>query len=217
MRKQYLLFDLDGTLTDPQEGITKSVAYALESYGIHVEDRTQLNKFIGPPLAASFMKYYGMDEEQAAGAVVKYREYFGVRGKFENEVYEGIPQLLQQLKDAGKTLIVATSKPTVYSRQIMEHFELDQYFDDIQGSELNGERAEKSEVIAYALEQNGITEKDQVLMIGDREHDMIGALKCKVDAVGVLYGYGCREEFEKNGAVKIAATVKELGEILAEL
>ena len=214
MNKKYIFFDLDGTLTDPQEGITKSVQHALKSYGIIVEDRSQLNKFIGPPLDWSFEEFYGFSHEQAVEAVGRYREHFGVKGKFENEVYEGIPKLLGKLKEAGKILIVATSKPTYYSKQILEHFDLAKYFSDVQGSEMNGERTDKAEVIAYAMKQNHIVDPDEIIMVGDREHDMIGARKNGIQPVGVLYGYGTREELEKSGAAFIAQSVEDLERIL---
>ncbi|WP_394922968.1 HAD family hydrolase [uncultured Robinsoniella sp.] len=214
MDKKYLLFDLDGTLTDPQEGITNSVAYALSKYGIHVEDRTSLNKFIGPPLKDSFMEYYGFPKAQAEEAVWKYREYFNEDGIFENKVYPGIPKMLQRLKEQGKILIVATSKPTVYAKRILERFELIQYFEDVQGSEMDGSRTKKDEVIRYALEQNKISDKAQAVMIGDREHDIIGACKCGLDSIGVLFGYGSRKELEDCGAGQIVDSVSMLEEIL---
>lgn len=214
MDKKYMLFDLDGTLTDPQEGITNSVAYALEQYGIHVEDRSSLNKFIGPPLKDSFMEYYGFAEDRAEEAVWKYREYFNEDGIFENKVYPGIPQMLQRLNDQGKILIVATSKPTVYAKRILKRFELSQYFADVQGSEMDGRRTKKEEVISYALEQNQITDNAQAVMIGDREHDIIGAKKCGLDSIGVLFGYGSREELEGCGAGQIVDTVQMLEDLL---
>lgn len=214
MDKKYMLFDLDGTLTDPQEGITNSVAYALEQYGIHVEDRSSLNKFIGPPLKDSFMEYYGFAEDRAEEAVWKYREYFNEDGIFENKVYPGIPQMLQRLNDQGKILIVATSKPTVYAKRILVRFELSQYFADVQGSEMDGRRTKKEEVISYALEQNQITDNAQAVMIGDREHDIIGAKKCGLDSIGVLFGYGSREELEGCGAGQIVDTVQMLEDLL---
>ena len=211
---EYILFDLDGTLTDPTEGITKSVAYALESFGIHVEDLDSLCKFIGPPLKESFMVYYELDDAQGDQAVEKYRERFAVTGLFENKVYPGIREMLELLKEQGKTLLVATSKPSIYARQILEHFDLMKYFTFLSGSELDGTRVDKAEVITYALQENKIQDLSKVIMIGDREHDIIGANKNGIDSIGVLYGYGCREEFEKNHASYVAKQVEELKEIL---
>lgn len=211
---KYILFDLDGTLTDPKEGITKSVAYALESYGIHVEDLDSLCKFIGPPLKDSFVKYYGFEDAKAEEAVEKYREYFKPYGVYENKVYEGVDNLLIKLKEGGKVVVLATSKPTVFARTILEYFDLMKYFDVVCGSELDGSRVKKGDVITYALEQAKVTDKSQAVMIGDREHDIIGAKQNGLDSIGVLYGYGCMEEFKEHGADAVAATVDELIEML---
>lgn len=211
---QYILFDLDGTLTDSQVGITTCVAYALEDFGIHIENLEELKKFIGPPLKESFMKFYNLTDEEGDKAVEKYRERFSTIGLYENEVYEGIPLLLERLKNQGKTLLVATSKPTVYSEKILEHFGLNHYFLFVAGSELDGTRVNKEEVIQYALEENGITDLEKVVMIGDKEHDMIGAKVCGVDSIGVLYGFGDREELEQQEATYIAETVNDLEKIL---
>lgn len=210
MKKQYLLFDVDGTLTDPMEGITKSVQYALRTYGIEVEDLNQLCCFIGPPLRDSFMEYYGFDKAKAGEAVERYREYFCDTGIFENEVYPGIEELLRQLKDSGRQLFTASSKPEVFVRRILEHFHLDTCFDFIGGADLEEKRVKKADVIRYVLEENGIEELDRVLMIGDREHDVQGAKKIGIESMGVLYGYGSREELEKAGADYIIDTVDNL-------
>lgn len=214
MTKQYLLFDLDGTLTDSMEGIANSVLYALEHFGIHEEDMQKVRSFIGPPLKDTFMNAYGFDEKKADEAVEKYREYFSAKGLLENAVYPGIPELLAELKAAGKTLLVATSKPTVYSRRILEHFDLMKYFSDVQGSNLDGSRAKKDEVIEYVLEENGISDRSAAVMIGDRKHDVLGGKKCGLDTVGVLYGFGSRQELEAAGAEEIAEDVVNLGRIL---
>lgn len=211
---QYVLFDLDGTLTDPKEGITKSVAYALKSYGIQVDDLDSLCKFIGPPLKDSFAKYYGFSEEQSMEAIEKYREYFKPYGVYENKVYEGVENLLSELVKCGKRVILATSKPTVFAKEILEHFHLAEYFTCVVGSELDGTRVKKAEVVAYALEQSGAADKSQVVMVGDREHDIIGAKENEIDCIGVLYGYGDRAEHEAAGADYIIETVKELEEFL---
>lgn len=211
---RYILFDLDGTLTNPKIGITLSVAYALESFGIHVEDPDTLCKFIGPPLKESFMRYYGMSEEEAVRTVEKYRERFGKTGIFENEVYNGIPEMLKDLKAQGKILATASSKPEFYVRQILDHFGLSQYFTVIAGSEMNGERTKKAEVIQYTMEQLGVKASKEIIMVGDREHDIIGAKEQGVTSVGVLYGFGCKEELEKHGADYIVESVHDLGNLL---
>ena len=218
MEKNIIFFDLDGTLTDPMIGITSSVQYALKAYGIMEEDLTKLIPFIGPPLKNSFMEFYGFPEEQAEEAIYKYREYFAVKGLFENRVYEGIPEMLGQLKKAGKKLYVATSKPEEFARQILEHFQLDHYFDYIGGASMDEVRVRKGDVIAYTMEQAGIEDADrsQMVMVGDREHDVLGAKEQHMDCVGVLFGYGPREELEAAGVWKIAANLDELTKILLE-
>lgn len=215
--KQYILFDLDGTLTDPMVGITKSVQYALCAYGIEETDLKKLCPFIGPPLRDSFMKFYGFSESQATEAIGKYREYFSVTGLFENMEYPGIRDLLAGLKAMGKKLYVATSKPELYSRQILEHFRLAEYFEFIGGANMDETRVKKGDVIRYVLEENHITDSGEVVMIGDREHDIIGAAENKIDSIGVLYGYGTYEELEQAGAGQIVKTVKELDHLLTGL
>ena len=210
----YVLFDLDGTLTDPAEGITNSVAYALNKYGIEVADKTTLNVFIGPPLSESFRKYFKFSILQSIDAVTKYREYYHDRGIFENRLYDGIPQLLASLKAAGKTVIMATSKPTVYAERIAVHFDIKKYFDIIVGSELDGTRIDKAEVIKEALRQAGDPATEKCIMIGDRLHDVNGAKKTGLRCIGVLYGYGGREELTEAGADMLAETVNDLYDLI---
>lgn len=214
MKKEHLLFDLDGTLTDPKEGITKSVQYALRFFGIEVENPDDLCYFIGPPLKESFMKYYKFNEEDAQKALEVFREYFSVTGIFENRVYEGIGQVLNSLVHSGKKLYVASSKPEVFVRQILEHFELDSYFTFMGGADLAETRVRKADVIDYVLKECSITNLEDVIMIGDREHDILGAKEIGIDSVGVLYGYGSRLELEKAGADKLAETIFDLQNFL---
>lgn len=210
--KEYrtVLFDLDGTLTDPGTGITNSVAYALKKYGIEISDRTELYKFIGPPLLESFEKYYGFSKEQAREAVDFYREYFRDKGIFENMPYDGVKELLEELKKSGRKIVLATSKPEEFAVRILEHFDLMQYFDVAAGASMDETRTKKAQVIAYALEQCKITDLSQVVMIGDREHDIIGAKQIGIDSIGVLFGYGNREELQKAGATYIAERVDDI-------
>lgn len=210
MSYKTILFDLDGTLTDPGLGITNSVKFALDRFGIHVEDNRELYPFVGPPLIDSFMKFYGLSREQAETAVVYFREYFKDKGIFENVPYEGIKELLSDLKAAGKTLVVATSKPELFARQILEHFEMTAYFTYVAGANFDETRTLKSEVIRYALDSIGLADVSTCVMVGDREHDIIGAKAFGMHSVGVLYGYGSREEFEKAGATHIAESVEAL-------
>ena len=216
MKKRNILFDLDGTLTDPGTGITRSVQYALRYYGIEETRREVLEAFIGPPLKDSFMKYYGFSPRQASEAIDYYREYFQETGIFENQVYPGIRQMLKALKDVGRVLWVATSKPEPFARRILEHFDLDGYFSCVAGASMDETRVKKGEVIAYAIERMGAERREDLVMVGDREHDILGAAENGIDSIGVLYGYGSREELEQASAGRIAKTVWELERMLLE-
>lgn len=217
-RKQYqhVLFDLDGTITDPKEGITNSVKYALASFGIEVNDIRSLYPFIGPPLKTSFKEFYHFTEENAEVAIIKYREYFSKKGIFENEIYNGIDLFLHTLSQKGMKLYLATSKPEPFARQIIEYFKLDTYFCFIGGSTFDSSRSEKEDVIRYVLEENQIADLSNVVMVGDRKYDMIGAKKNGIHAIGVLYGYGDEEELQKAGADQIAADLPMLQRLLLE-
>ncbi|MEY8336833.1 HAD family hydrolase [Lachnospiraceae bacterium 62-35] len=213
MKKKYILFDLDGTLTDPEEGITKAVAYALCSFGIEVTDRRELIPFIGPPLRDSYMEYYGFSQEKAREGVIKYREYFNERGWKENKVYEGIPEMLWILKEKGFRLMVATSKPEVFAVRILEYFGLAQYFEFIGGADLEEIRVRKGDVIRYVMEKMGISPLEAI-MVGDRKHDAIGAEEAGIDCIGVLFGYGSREELEGVQTCYLAESVADLQDYL---
>ena len=214
-RYSNIFFDLDGTLSNPKQGITRSVQYALTSFGFE-SDTEALTKFIGPPLRESFSKFYGFSVEDSERAVAKYREYFAERGIFENEVYLGIPEMLERLATAGKMPVLATSKPQIYAKRILEHFGLAQYFVFVAGCELDGTRDAKAEVIAYALRNLSLA-PENAIMVGDRKHDILGANAHTMDSVGVLYGFGDRAELEKAGAPHIVETVKELEKLLLAL
>lgn len=204
-----VLFDLDGTLTNPGKGITNSVAYSLKKFGIEVEDKNELYKFIGPPLYESFMKYYGFSKEKAETAVSYFREYFRDTGIFENEVYEGIENLLNELRSSGRKIILATSKPEEFAKRILAHFGLDKYFDFAAGATMDSSRVKKGDVIAYALSESGCS-PDNAVMIGDKMHDIQGAKENGLASIGVLFGYGSREELENAGADFIAETVEDI-------
>jgi phosphoglycolate phosphatase len=214
MSYDVILFDLDGTLTDPGEGITNSVAYGLAHFGIAVEDKTTLYSFIGPPLMDSFQQFYGMTEAQAREAIEQYRVYFRAKGMLENLVYPGMAQLLEQLQQAGKTLLVATSKPEVFAVEILQHFGLDGYFTCIAGATLDGSRSTKIDVISHALAQCPGADLSQAVMVGDRKFDILGAQHFGLDSIGVLFGYGSREELTQAGATHLAETVDDLAELL---
>lgn len=215
---QYILFDLDGTLTDPMIGITSSVQYALKSAGIDEPDLQKLTPFIGPPLLDSFMEYYGFTKEQAQQAIEKYRERFSTIGLYENAIYPGIAQMLKNLSKVGIHLAVASSKPAVFVEKILIHFSIRSYFEVVVGSELDGRRTDKTEVVDEALRQLGITEdkKCSCAMVGDRRFDIEGAKVHGVTAIGVSYGYAQGDELEQAEADYVADTVEELEKCLSQ-
>ena len=215
--KKYILFDLDGTIIDPKEGITKSVAYALNKFEIKVDNLNELCKFIGPPLKDSFIEYYNFSEDEAEKAIKYYREYFADRGIYENKLYKGFEDILISLKENNKVLIVATSKPTIFATKILENFNLSKYFTFVSGSNFDGSRVRKSEVIQYALERNNIKDLSEVVMIGDRKHDIYGAKEVGLDSIGVLYGYGDYEELYNSGANYIVNSVEELRALIMDI
>ena len=210
MNYKYYLFDLDGTLTDSGIGITNSVMYALEKFDIHVSDRKELYPFIGPPLADSFQKYFGFNEEQALQAVDYYREYFRAGGIFENAVYEGIPELLGELKNRKATVALATSKPYEFTIQILDHFNLHQYFDVVGAATMDGHISRKADVIAHLLDELGVKDTSSVLMIGDRDQDVEGAKANGLHSAGVLWGYGSMDELMNAGADYIASVPSDI-------
>ncbi|HWR40392.1 MAG TPA: HAD family hydrolase [Patescibacteria group bacterium] len=209
-----LLFDLDGTLTDPKLGITRSVQYALNKFGIHIDRLDALIPFIGPPLLESFQVFYGFEPEKSREAVAYYREYFQQTGIYENAIFPEIPALLTELQSRGKSLLVATSKPTVFAEEVCRHFHIDHFFRFIAGSNLDGSRTVKAEVIAYALEHAPRFQRHQVLMIGDRKHDIIGAAHHQIDSLAVTYGYGSRQELADAQPTYIVDSVAGIAQIV---
>ncbi len=202
------LFDLDGTLTESSDGIFKCFSYALERYGLEIGENKE--RLIGPPIVDSFMDFYGLDKDQAMEAMEIFRERYSVKGLYENQVYDGVEEMLKKLNEAGKRVVVATSKPEVFARKILAHFQLDQYFEFIAGAGLKGVRDAKSEVIEYALENCKITDRSEVLMIGDRKHDVLGAHENGLDCLGILYGFGNRAELEEAKAEYIEEHVEDI-------
>ena len=223
---QYILFDLDGTLTDPKPGITGCVQYALHEMGIEEPDLDRLEVFIGPPLVESFMQFYGMERRLADRAVEKYRERFAVTGIYENELYPGMREMLAGLKAAGCRLAVASSKPEPFVKRILEHFELAAYFDEAVGSGLDGSLSQKEDVVREALRRLGKKEAAEgawsrtgevcpdIVMVGDRKYDVEGARALGLRCVGVAFGYAQPGELEEAGAWRIAEDVETLGRIL---
>ncbi|MBQ2737043.1 MAG: HAD family hydrolase [Clostridia bacterium] len=209
-----VFFDLDGTLVDSGEGVRNSVVYAINKFGIDVENKDSLSCFIGPPLTVSFKTFYGFDDEKADTGVAFYREYYKEKGIFEGYVYEGIEECLKRLKDAGKKIMVATSKPEVFAKMVLEKFGIAKYFDFIAGATIDEKtRSNKIEIMQYAFDSCGVLPKD-VIMVGDRLFDIEGAKHFGMECIAVLYGYGSREEFEQYGAEYIVSTPSDVADIL---
>lgn len=210
-----ILFDLDGTLTDPGLGITNAAMYALKELGYPVPEREALYAFIGPPLHDSFSKYYGMTPAQAEQAVALFRVYFKKQGIHENQLFPGIPEMLEALRRAGKRLVLATSKPEEFARETMAYFGLDRYVPELAGATMGTERSTKGDVIAYALERFQI-DPSTAVMVGDREYDILGAKENGLPAIGVSFGYGSRDELGQAGAIAIADSPAALTKLLLE-
>ena len=209
-----ILFDLDGTIINSEEGIVNSAMYSLKKFGITNENATSLRRFIGPPLHKSFQMFWGFSEEKAALAVDIYREYYASKGIFECYVYDGMEELFEKLKKCGKTLIVATSKYELFAKKIIDRLGFSRYFDLVIGSNKDGSRSEKSEIISDALAMANINDPRKAVMVGDRMHDMIGASKVGISSIGVLYGFGNAEELITHGATHIAKNAEEIYRII---
>lgn len=207
---KYLLFDLDGTITDSFEGVSKSFAYALESYGIKVDDLQTLRPILGPPLRESFVSLFGFSEEEAIKAVEKYRERYVNHYLDENRIYDGIPELLKKLCDGGFRLVLATSKPEKFSKAILDRFDLAKYFYYVTGASMDKSRDTKEKVLAHILDHLKISVVSEAVMIGDRKYDLDGAAYFGMDAVGVLYGYGTKDELEAHPHIYIAKDTEDL-------
>lgn len=211
--KNTIIFDLDGTLIDSAPGITNSVQYALAQYDIHVPPE-DLISFIGPPLLDSFMGYYHLSEQQAREAITHYRAHYNQHGVHKNSLYPGIQKIITTLYHQGKTLLIATTKPRLTAIEVLKSYQLDSYFSFISGSEMDGSRTDKTELIEYALEHIEISKIEHTVMVGDTKFDMIGAKNLDMDSIGVLYGFGTREELEREHATEIAETTADLATLL---
>ena len=217
MNEHAVLFDLDGTLTDPKPGITRSIQHALRALGLPAPSEDELEWCIGPPLQASFPRLLGSTEPAlVARAIQHYRERFSTVGLFENALYDGVPEALRNLRAAGCRTYVATSKPRVFALRIVEHFGLSTLFDAVHGSELDGTRADKGELIAHLLDSEGLV-ADRTLMVGDREHDMIGGARNGLRCIGVTYGYGSADELTRHGAARLAGGPQEIVAVVGAL
>jgi len=211
---EYVLFDLDGTLTESAPGIINSVSYALQKFGIEVQNKETLKRFVGPPLSDAFENFYGFSHAQATKAIEYYREYFKDKGIYENSLYDGIPELLKALSEAGLKLIIATSKPELFAKRIAAHFGIDKYFSAVIGATMDGSLSAKQDIIARVIATQKLSEKESVIMVGDRHHDIEGAKSNGIDSIGVLYGYGSRNELENAGATYIASTPHDVKKFL---
>ena len=197
---EYILFDLDGTITDPMIGITNSVMHALKKFDIEVTDRSELYPFIGPPLAYSFQTFCGLTEEQSQAAIGYYREYYAPKGIFECNLYDGMADVFAELKARGKKVVMATSKPEEFAIKLLKHYNLFKYFDCVAGATMDERIGTKIEVMQMAIDRMGITDMSKAIMIGDRNYDIDGAKHFGMDSIGVTYGYGGKEELEHAGA-----------------
>ncbi len=211
---RYIIFDMDGTLVDSAHGVTKAVAYALRHFGIEVSDLAQLNGFVGLPIKDAFMEYYGFPEDKAVAALSKYREKFTVEGLNDNRPFPGIRELLARLKSQGYELLVATCKPEPFARIILDRHRLSEYFMMIGGAEFASGRQRKDDVLRYVLHKRGITDPARAVVVGDRKYDVWAAADLGVDFIGVLWGYGSREELTGAGASQLAPSVAGLASLL---
>ncbi len=211
-----ILFDLDGTIINSEEGITKCIRYVLDFWGIKQPPQEELLCFIGPPLKEQFQKLYGFEEEKALQSVAKYRERFDREGIFECELYPGIRELIKDLKEKGFRLAVASSKPEVACKRIIGHFHLEPYFDGVFGAALDGKISSKVQVLEYLFQENGMKREDTIL-IGDTKFDVLGAKAAGIPCIGVTYGFGTAEELKSAGAAAVCGSTKEVADYLETL
>lgn len=210
----YVLFDLDGTLSDSREGIINSFQYSLKNTGYQVEEGSTLLQFIGPPIMETFREFYEMDEETALKAHNFFQERYRTKGKFENTMYDGIPELLNRLVDKKYTLGVATSKPEIFANDILLHFGISHYFSTVVGASLDDNFSKKEDILALAIKKLGATEADNIYMVGDRSYDMLAAKKHGANAIGVTYGFGSEDELKTMGAMHLCHTPEEVGAVI---
>lgn len=214
MKYKIILFDLDGTITDSKTGIFESLQYALNKLGVPEKKTHEFISWIGLPLQDSFKRVYGFNDDEITKAVEYYREYYSKKGIFENRLYDGMKELLQELFDSQKMLYVASSKPVQFSEQIIKHFGLEKYFKQIIGPQSDLKKLSKADMIAKVIRQYPGKDTKTFIMIGDRKYDISGANEAGIDSIGVLFGYGKTEEIEKARPTYIVNSVKELGTLL---
>lgn len=209
-----IAFDLDGTLTNPERGLVASFVYALGKMGVDYGEKAELKRFIGPPIYEEWQRCFGFTLEESTKALLIFREYYSVYGWWDNEIYPGVKEMLEKLKCAGKKIILATSKPEVFAKKILELFNISKYFDFIGGAATDKTRDKKSEVLEYSLQSIGAKDLSQAILVGDRIYDAEGAKICGIDSLGVLYGHGSEEEVRSGGFTLVANTVEEIVDIL---
>ena len=209
-----IAFDLDGTLTNPERGLVASFVYALGKMGVDYGEKAKLKRFIGPPIYEEWQRCFGFTPEESTKALLVFREYYSVYGWWDNEIYPGVKEMLEKLKRAGKKIILATSKPEVFAKKILELFDISIYFDFIGGAATDKTRDKKSEVLEYGLQSIGARDRSRVILVGDRIYDAEGAKICGIDSLGVLYGHGSEEEVRSGGFTLVANTVEEIADIL---
>lgn len=217
MNYRYILFDLDGTLIDSSQGVISAAKFALDKMGVPETQIVNLERIIGPPLKHSFKEFFNLSDEFAEKGVEYFREYYRDKSLFDCTVYEGVEELLTMLKNDGYTLAIATSKPKVFAKRILDHINLSQYFDVIEGSSLDEAHHDKADIISHVINQLNIYNPNQAIMIGDRLYDVKAANAIGMESIGVLYGFGSLEEFQDAGASYVVNSVKELGQFLYSL
>lgn len=209
-----IAFDLDGTLTNPERGLIASFVYALGKMGVDYGEKEELKRFIGPPIYEEWQRVFGFTPEESSEALLIFREYYSVYGWWDNEMYQGVPEMLRALCESGKKIILATSKPEVFARKILDLFDIAKYFDYVGGADTDKTRDKKHEVLAYSMASLGVTDTSRVILVGDRVYDAEGARACGVDSLGVLYGHGSREEIENSGFNYICESVEDIAKTL---
>lgn len=209
-----IAFDLDGTLTNPERGLIASFVYALGKMGVDYGEKNELKKFIGPPIYEEWQRCFGFTPEESSKALLIFREFYSVYGWWDNEIYPGVKEMLEKLKNAGKKIILATSKPEIFAKKILELFDISKCFDFIGGAATDKTRDKKSEVLEYSIKSVGVSDKSKVILVGDRVYDSEGAIACGIDSLGVLYGHGSEEEVRSAGFTYIVNNVEDIANLL---
>ena len=209
-----IAFDLDGTLTNPERGLIASFVYAFKKMGVDYGQKSELKRFIGPPIYEEWQRCFGFTPEESSKALLIFREYYSVYGWWDNEIYPGVKEMLEKLKNAGKKIILATSKPEIFAKKVLELFDISKYFDFIGGASTDKTRDKKSEVLEYSLASVGVSDKSKAILVGDRVYDSEGAIACGIDSLGVLYGHGSDSEVRSAGFTYVVNNVEDIAALL---